>query len=125
MLTDEDLPRTPGRDPLERPRSLGKSQSTEGVPVTPGSDAPLTGNSLVLGSPHVPGSPFTYPAQSPVPNAGIPRTPGRDLSFGPVFPSDPSALAAGGVCIRRVMDRLPSFLRHVRKDRDLRGGSTG
>ncbi|XP_031433446.1 histone-lysine N-methyltransferase SETD1B-A isoform X2 [Clupea harengus] len=95
LLTDEDLPRTPGRDPLERPRSLGKSQSTEGVPVTPGSDAPLTGNSLVLGSPHVPGSPFTYPAQSPVPNAGIPRTPGRDLSFGPVFPSDPSALAAG------------------------------
>uniref|UniRef100_A0AAY4AT08 [Histone H3]-lysine(4) N-trimethyltransferase n=1 Tax=Denticeps clupeoides TaxID=299321 RepID=A0AAY4AT08_9TELE len=93
LPTDEDVPRTPGRDMLDRPRGLGKSQSTETVPVTPGSENPLAG-SLALTSPHVPGSPFSYPAQSPVLSAGIPRTPGRDLTFGPVF-SDPAALAAG------------------------------
>lgn len=76
---------------MERARSLGKSQSTDTVPVTPGSDAPLTGSSLLLSSPHIPGSPFSYPAQSPVLSAGIPRTPGRDLTFTPVFP-DPTAL---------------------------------
>lgn len=90
LPTDEDLPRTPGRDLLERGRSLAKSQSTDTVPNTPGSDAPLTGSSLLLSSPHIPGSPFSYPAQSPVLSAGIPRTPGRDLTFAPVFP-DPSA----------------------------------
>lgn len=109
LPTDEDLPRTPGRDLLERPRGLlDKSQSADGVPVTPGSEAPLTGGSssslgLVLGSPHVPGSPFSYPAQSPVLSAGIPRTPGRDLSFGPVFGTvvDPAVLAAAGIPVHR------------------------
>lgn len=91
LPTDEDIPRTPGRDLMERTRSLGKSQSTDTVPVTPGSDAPLTGSSLMLSSPHIPGSPFSYPAQSPVLSTGIPRTPGRDLTFTPVFP-DPTAL---------------------------------
>lgn len=86
LPTDEDLPRTPGRDLLERGRSLAKSQSTDTVPNTPGSDAPLTGSSLLLSSPHIPGSPFSYPAQSPVLSAGVPRTPGRDLTFTPVFP---------------------------------------
>lgn len=90
LPTDEDLPRTPGRDLLERGRSLAKSQSTDTVPNTPGSDAPLTGSSLLLSSPHIPGSPFSYPAQSPVLSAGVPRTPGRDLTFAPVFP-DPLA----------------------------------
>lgn len=91
LPTDEDIPRTPGRDLMDRARSLGKSQSTDTIPVTPGSDAPLTGSSLLLSSPHIPGSPFSYPAQSPVLSAGIPRTPGRDLTFTPVFP-DPTAL---------------------------------
>ncbi len=92
LPTEEDIPRTPGRDLMDRPRGLGKSQSTDTVPVTPGScDTPLTGNSL--SSPHIPGSPFSYPAQSPVLSAGIPRTPGRDLTFTPAFPD--SALSAG------------------------------
>uniref|UniRef100_A0AAR2JD94 [Histone H3]-lysine(4) N-trimethyltransferase n=1 Tax=Pygocentrus nattereri TaxID=42514 RepID=A0AAR2JD94_PYGNA len=89
LQTDEEVPRTPGRD-------LRKTQSTETAPETPGGDAPLTGNSLALSlalsSPHVPSSPFSYPAQSPVLSAGIPRTPGRDLTFTPVFP-DPAAPA--------------------------------
>ncbi|XDV54659.1 hypothetical protein PO909_022898 [Leuciscus waleckii] len=92
LPTEEDIPRTPGRDLMDRPRGLGKSQSTDTIPVTPGSDAPLTGNSL--SSPHIPGSPFSYPAQSPVLSAGIPRTPGRDLTFTPAFP-DSAALSAG------------------------------
>lgn len=91
LPTDEDIPRTPGRDLMERARSLGKSQSTDTVPNTPGSDGPLTGSSLLLISPHIPGSPFSYPSQSPVLSAGVPRTPGRDLTFTPVFP-DPAAL---------------------------------
>ncbi|XP_077399006.1 histone-lysine N-methyltransferase SETD1B-A isoform X2 [Vanacampus margaritifer] len=86
LPTDEDVPRTPGRDLMERARGLGKSQSTDTVPNTPGSDAPLSGSSLMLSSPHIPGSPFSYPAQSPVLSAGVPRTPGRDLTFTPVFP---------------------------------------
>uniref|UniRef100_A0A673AHG6 SET domain containing 1B, histone lysine methyltransferase a n=1 Tax=Sphaeramia orbicularis TaxID=375764 RepID=A0A673AHG6_9TELE len=90
LPTDEDVPRTPGRDLMDRAQSLGKSQSTDTVPVTPGSDAPLTGSSLLLSSPHVPGSPFSYPAQSPILSGGVPRTPGRDLTFTPVFP-DPTA----------------------------------
>uniref|UniRef100_A0A672P4N5 Histone-lysine N-methyltransferase SETD1B-A-like n=1 Tax=Sinocyclocheilus grahami TaxID=75366 RepID=A0A672P4N5_SINGR len=92
MPTEEDIPRTPGRDLMDRPRGLGKSQSTDTVPGTPGSDTPLTGNSL--SSPHIPGSPFSYPAQSPVLSAGIPRTPGRDLTFTPAFPES-AALSAG------------------------------
>lgn len=92
LPTDEDIPRTPGRDLMERARSLGKSQSTDAMPVTPGGDAPLTGSGLLLISPHIPGSPFSYPTQSPVLSAGVPRTPGRDLTFTPVFP-DPAAMA--------------------------------
>ncbi|KAI4897908.1 hypothetical protein NFI96_023111 [Prochilodus magdalenae] len=95
LPTDEDVPRTPGRD-------LRKTQSTETAPETPGGDAPLTGNSLTLSlplsSPHVPGSPFSYPAQSPVLSAGIPRTPGRDLTFAPAFPD---AVAATGLPQRK------------------------
>uniref|UniRef100_A0A671KXF0 Histone-lysine N-methyltransferase SETD1B-A-like n=1 Tax=Sinocyclocheilus anshuiensis TaxID=1608454 RepID=A0A671KXF0_9TELE len=99
LPTEEDIPRTPGRDLMDRPRGLGKSQSTDAFPVTPGSDTPLTGNSL--SSPHIPGSPFSYPAQSPVLSAGIPRTPGRDLTFTPAFP-DSAALSAGLPIHRKV-----------------------
>ncbi|OCU02059.1 histone-lysine N-methyltransferase SETD1B [Xenopus laevis] len=86
-LSEEELPRTPGRDIVVKTSHLGKSQSTETIPATPGSDAPLTGNSLMLASPHIPGSPFSYLSQSPgIINSGIPRTPGRDFNFTPTFP---------------------------------------
>lgn len=108
LPTDEDIPRTPGRDLMERARSLGKSQSTDTVPITPGSDAPLTGNSMLLSSPHIPGSPFSYPAQSPVLSAGVPRTPGRDLTFTPVFP-DPTALTLNRKISSESLDDRPVF----------------
>ncbi|XP_014853355.1 PREDICTED: histone-lysine N-methyltransferase SETD1B isoform X1 [Poecilia mexicana] len=104
LPTDEDIPRTPGRDLMERARCLGKSQSTDTIPNTPGSDAPLTGSSLMLSSPHIPGSPFSYPSQSPVLSAGVPRTPGRDLTFTPVFP-EPAALTLN----RKSFDERPVF----------------
>ncbi|XP_059214705.1 histone-lysine N-methyltransferase SETD1B-A isoform X2 [Centropristis striata] len=108
LPTDEDIPRTPGRDLMERARSLGKSQSTDTVPNTPGSDAPLTGSSLLLSSPHIPGSPFSYPSQSPVLSAGVPRTPGRDLTFTPVFP-DPAALTLNRKISSESLDDRPVF----------------
>ncbi|KAJ4926193.1 hypothetical protein JOQ06_008376 [Pogonophryne albipinna] len=108
LPTDEDLPRTPGRDLMERARSLGKSQSTDTMPNTPGSEAPLTGSSLLLSSPHIPGSPFSYPAQSPVLSAGVPRTPGRDLTFTPVFP-DPTALTFNRKISSESLDDRPVF----------------
>lgn len=109
LSTDEDIPRTPGRDLMERARSLGKSQSTETVPITPGGDAPLTGSSsLLLSSPHIPSSPFSYPAQSPVLSAGVPRTPGRDLTFTPVFP-DPAALTINRKISSESLDDRPVF----------------
>ncbi|XP_041666393.1 histone-lysine N-methyltransferase SETD1B-A isoform X3 [Cheilinus undulatus] len=108
LPTDEDIPRTPGRDLLDRARSLGKSQSTDTVPITPGSDAPLTGSSLLLSSPHIPGSPFSYPSQSPVLSAGVPRTPGRDLTFTPVFP-DPAALTLNRKISSESIDDRPVF----------------
>lgn len=108
LPTDEDIPRTPGRDLLERARSLGKSQSTDTVPITPGSDAPLSGSSLLLSSPHIPGSPFSYPAQSPVLSAGVPRTPGRDLTFTPVFP-DPTGLSLNRKVSSESIDDRPLF----------------
>uniref|UniRef100_A0A8D2LLU7 SET domain containing 1B, histone lysine methyltransferase n=1 Tax=Varanus komodoensis TaxID=61221 RepID=A0A8D2LLU7_VARKO len=90
-LLGEELPRTPGRDILAKcSHSLSKSQSTDTVPATPGSEAPLTGSSLTLSSPQAPGSPFSYPSQSPgISSGGIPRTPGRDFTFTPTFP-DPT-----------------------------------
>ncbi|XP_038589881.1 histone-lysine N-methyltransferase SETD1B-A isoform X1 [Micropterus salmoides] len=108
LPTDEDIPRTPGRDLMERARSLGKSQSTDTVPNTPGSEGPLTGSSLLLSSPHIPGSPFSYPAQSPVLSAGVPRTPGRDLTFTPVFP-DPTALTLNRKISSESLDDRPVF----------------
>lgn len=93
---------------MERARSLGKSQSTDTVPVTPGSEGPLTGSSLLLSSPHIPGSPFSYPAQSPVLSAGLPRTPGRDLTFTPVFP-DPTALTLNRKVSSESLDDRPVF----------------
>ncbi|KAH0625604.1 hypothetical protein JD844_015189, partial [Phrynosoma platyrhinos] len=91
---EEELPRTPGRDILAKcSHSLSKSQSTDTVPATPGSDAPLTGSSLTLSSPQVPGSPFSYPSQSPgINSGGIPRTPGRDFTFTPTFPEPGATL---------------------------------
>ncbi|XP_073442094.1 histone-lysine N-methyltransferase SETD1B isoform X2 [Dendrobates tinctorius] len=87
LLSEEELPRTPGREFSAKSSHLEKSQSTDTVPATPGSDAPLTGSSLVLSSPHIPGSPFSYLSQSPgIINSGIPRTPGRDFNFTPTFP---------------------------------------
>ncbi|MGH0165090.1 UNVERIFIED_CONTAM: hypothetical protein FKN15_058641 [Acipenser sinensis] len=104
LSVEEDLPRTPGREFVGKAAmGLGKSQSTETIPATPGSDAPLTGNSLNLSSPHIPGSPFSYPSQSPGASSGIPRTPGRDFTFTPTFP-DPAtvaAAAASGLPIHR------------------------
>lgn len=93
-LLEEELPRTPGRDiSAKRSHSLSKSQSTDTVPVTPGSEAPLTGSSLTLSSPQVPGSPFSYPSQSPgINSSGIPRTPGRDFTFTPTFPEPGATL---------------------------------
>lgn len=108
LPTDEDIPRTPGRDLMGRTGSLGKSQSTDTVPITPGSDAPLTGSSLLLSSPHIPGSPFSYPAQSPVLSAGVPRTPGRDLTFTPVFP-DTTALILNRKISSESLDDRPVF----------------
>ncbi|XP_061590189.1 histone-lysine N-methyltransferase SETD1B-A [Cololabis saira] len=108
LPTDEDIPRTPGRDLTERVRGLGKSQSTETVPITPGSEGPLTGSSLLLSSPHIPGSPFSYPAQSPVLSAGLPPTPGRDLTFLPVFP-DPTALTLNRKVSSESLDDRPVF----------------
>ncbi|XP_037339987.2 histone-lysine N-methyltransferase SETD1B-A isoform X2 [Pungitius pungitius] len=108
LPTDEDIPRTPGRDLMERARSLGKSQSTDAMPVTPGGEAPLTGGGLLLISPHIPGSPFSYPAQSPVLGAGVPRTPGRDLTFTPVFP-DPAAMAFNRKISTESLDERPVF----------------
>uniref|UniRef100_K7GCM0 Uncharacterized protein n=1 Tax=Pelodiscus sinensis TaxID=13735 RepID=K7GCM0_PELSI len=88
---EQELPRTPGRDIMAKSsHGFAKSQSTDTVPATPSSDAPLTGSSLTLSSPQVPGSPFSYPSQSPGINSGIPRTPGRDFNFTPTFP-EPSA----------------------------------
>ncbi|XP_030075218.1 histone-lysine N-methyltransferase SETD1B isoform X2 [Microcaecilia unicolor] len=90
---EDELPRTPGRDILAKSSGiLAKSQSTETVPATPGSDAPLTGNSLTLSSPHIPESPFSYLSQSPGVNNGVPRTPGRDFNFTPTFPEPSVAL---------------------------------
>uniref|UniRef100_A0A8D0H1M8 SET domain containing 1B, histone lysine methyltransferase n=1 Tax=Sphenodon punctatus TaxID=8508 RepID=A0A8D0H1M8_SPHPU len=90
---EEELPRTPGRDIVAKsPNVLAKSQSTDTIPATPGSDAPLTGSSLTLSSPQVPGSPFSYPSQSPGINSGIPRTPGRDFNFTPTFPEPGATL---------------------------------
>lgn len=85
LPSEDDVPRTPGRELPGKGRCLGKSQSTETVPSTPGGEAPLTANSLTLGSPHIPGSPFSYPAQSPGAGGGVPRTPGRDFLFMPPF----------------------------------------
>lgn len=93
---------------MERARSLGKSQSTDTVPITPGGDAPLTGSSSLLSSPHIPSSPFSYPAQSPVLSAGVPRTPGRDLTFTPVFP-DPAALTINRKISSESLDDRPVF----------------
>ncbi|XP_064210156.1 histone-lysine N-methyltransferase SETD1B-A-like isoform X2 [Anguilla rostrata] len=101
VSADEDLPRTPGRDLMSKvAKCLGKSQSTDTVPITPGSEAPLTGSSLTLSSPHIPGSPFSYPSQSPGVSAGIPRTPGRDFTFTPTFP-DPACVAFGIPILRK------------------------
>ncbi|XP_075753961.1 histone-lysine N-methyltransferase SETD1B-like isoform X2 [Pelodiscus sinensis] len=84
---EEELPRTPGRDIMAKSsHGFAKSRSTDTVPLTPGSDGPLTASSLTLSSPQVPGSPFSYPSQSPGINSGIPRTPGRDFNFTPTFP---------------------------------------
>uniref|UniRef100_A0A8C3RCN4 SET domain containing 1B, histone lysine methyltransferase n=1 Tax=Cyanoderma ruficeps TaxID=181631 RepID=A0A8C3RCN4_9PASS len=91
---EDEIPRTPGRDILAKSsHPLAKSQSTDTVPATPGSDAPLTGSSLTLSSPQVPGSPFSYPSQSPGINSGIPRTPGRDFNFTPTFPEAGATIA--------------------------------
>ncbi|KAM4053343.1 histone-lysine N-methyltransferase SETD1B [Anomaloglossus baeobatrachus] len=87
LLSEEELPRTPGREFSAKSSHLEKSQSTDTVPATPGTDAPLTGSILTLASPHIPGSPFSYLSQSPgIINSGIPRTPGRDFNFTPTFP---------------------------------------
>ncbi|XP_064164008.1 histone-lysine N-methyltransferase SETD1B-A isoform X2 [Anguilla rostrata] len=107
---EEGRPRTPGRDadtpPAARPLPpafaalflpgrrhtdedvppAGVGRGPEGVPVTPGGEAPPRGLTLTLVSPNVPASPFCYPSQSPGVSAGAPRTPGRDFSFTPTFP---------------------------------------
>nr|XP_056715433.1 histone-lysine N-methyltransferase SETD1B [Euleptes europaea] len=104
---EEELPRTPGRDILAKcSHSLSKSQSTDTVPATPGSDAPLTGSSLTLSSPQVPGSPFSYPSQSPGITSGIPRTPGRDFTFTPTFP-EPGATHPCLLSVKKLSEDEP------------------
>ncbi|KAJ8286506.1 hypothetical protein GJAV_G00039960 [Gymnothorax javanicus] len=73
--TEEDVPPTP---------NLGRR--AEGVPITPGGEAPPTGLTLNLVSPNVPASPFCFLSQSPGGSAGVPRTPGREFSFTPTYP---------------------------------------
>ncbi|XP_050977105.1 histone-lysine N-methyltransferase SETD1B-A isoform X3 [Labeo rohita] len=76
LPTEEDIPRTPGRDLMDRPRGLGKSQSTDTVPVTPGSDTPLTDATPSKRKPGRPKSKKT-PVASP-PDSEEPLTPTVD-----------------------------------------------
>ncbi|XP_029299946.1 histone-lysine N-methyltransferase SETD1B-A isoform X3 [Cottoperca gobio] len=101
LPTDEDIPRTPGRDLMERARSLGKSQSTDTVPNTPGSDAPLTG---LLSSPHIPALILNRKISS------------ESLDDRPVFKEPPisalpnQALSAGAEHSASVPEDLPAGL---------------
>lgn len=86
--SEDGPPRTPGRDFVADPiKGLTPSLSTDTIP---GSEGPLTGNSLTMSSPRIPGSPFMYPSQSPGVNSGVPRTPGRDFNFA-AFPETNTA----------------------------------
>lgn len=69
--------------------SLGKSQSAEAVPGHAGRGALADSWQWRPGPelPQLPGSPFSYPSPSPSRQRGPPRTPGRDFSFTPTFPS--------------------------------------
>ncbi|XP_058645017.1 histone-lysine N-methyltransferase SETD1B-A isoform X3 [Onychostoma macrolepis] len=93
LPTEEDIPRTPGRDLMDRPRGLGKSQSTDTVPVTPGSDTPLTDTTPSKRKPGRPKSkkvPVATPPDSEEPPAPMVAPSSPDLPVNDLYPDHPS-----------------------------------
>ncbi|XP_059394611.1 histone-lysine N-methyltransferase SETD1B-A-like isoform X3 [Carassius carassius] len=93
LPTEEDIPRTPGRDLMDRPRGLGKSQSTDTVPVTPGSDTPLTDTTSSKKKPGRPKSkqiPVATPPDSEEPPDPVVASTPPDLPVKDLYPDHPS-----------------------------------
>ncbi|XP_016342566.1 histone-lysine N-methyltransferase SETD1B-A-like isoform X3 [Sinocyclocheilus anshuiensis] len=93
LPTEEDIPRTPGRDLMDRPRGLGKSQSTDTVPGTPGSDTPLTDTTPSKRKPGRPKSkkvPVDTPPDSEEPPAPMVASTPPDLPVNDLYPDHPS-----------------------------------
>ncbi|XP_026130129.1 histone-lysine N-methyltransferase SETD1B-A isoform X3 [Carassius auratus] len=93
LPTEEDIPRTPGRDLMDRPRGLGKSQSTDTVPVTPGSDTPLTDTTSSKRKPGRPKSktiPVATPPDSEEPPDPMVASCPPDLPVKDLYPDHPS-----------------------------------
>ncbi|XP_056099584.1 histone-lysine N-methyltransferase SETD1B-A isoform X3 [Rhinichthys klamathensis goyatoka] len=98
LPTEEDIPRTPGRDLMDRPRGLGKSQSTDTVPVTPGSDAPLTDDTPTKRKPGRPKSKklsVEAPQDSEEPPAPMVASLPPDLPVNDMYPDCPSETFKG------------------------------
>ncbi|KAJ8379474.1 hypothetical protein SKAU_G00002520 [Synaphobranchus kaupii] len=120
LTADEDLPRTPGRDLMSKvAKCLGKSQSTDTVPITPGSEAPLTGSSLTLSSPHIPRQPVLLPLPIPRPQKASSDSLEERLLFkepppstSPIcsFPGLPQASPCPEFCPTPRLDPLPTEL---------------
>ncbi|XP_073685731.1 histone-lysine N-methyltransferase SETD1B-A isoform X2 [Garra rufa] len=92
LPTEEDIPRTPGRDLMDRPRGLGKSQSTDMVPVTPGSDTPLTDDTpskKKSGRPKAKKAPVASPPDSEEPPTPIVDSLPPDLPVNDLYPDHP------------------------------------
>ncbi|XP_052423629.1 histone-lysine N-methyltransferase SETD1B-A isoform X3 [Carassius gibelio] len=93
LPTEEDIPRTPGRDLMDRPRGLSKSQSTDTVPVTPGSDTPLTDTTSSRKKPGRPKSktiPVATPPDSEEPPDPMVASSPPDLPVKDLYPDHPS-----------------------------------
>uniref|UniRef100_A0A8C1RRL6 SET domain containing 1B, histone lysine methyltransferase a n=1 Tax=Cyprinus carpio TaxID=7962 RepID=A0A8C1RRL6_CYPCA len=93
LPTEEDIPRTPGRDLMDRPRGLGKSQSTDAVPVTPGSDTPLTDatpSKKKAGRPKSKKVPVATSSDSEEPPAPVVASLPPDLPVNNLYPEHPS-----------------------------------
>ncbi|XDV54658.1 hypothetical protein PO909_022898 [Leuciscus waleckii] len=98
LPTEEDIPRTPGRDLMDRPRGLGKSQSTDTIPVTPGSDAPLTDATPTKRKPGRPKSKklsVEAPQDSEEPPAPMVASLPPDLPVNDMYPDCPSETFKG------------------------------
>uniref|UniRef100_A0A672JZ96 Histone-lysine N-methyltransferase SETD1B-A-like n=1 Tax=Sinocyclocheilus grahami TaxID=75366 RepID=A0A672JZ96_SINGR len=98
LPTEEDIPRTPGRDLMDRPRGLGKSQSTDAFPVTPGSDTPLTDATSSKRKPGRPKSkkvPVATPPDSEEPPAPMVDSLPPDLPVNDLYPDQPSETFKG------------------------------